>query len=69
MVLYRLWGREEGCKALIKKRYWILMPPFLIIGIVLMKLSPQHLRPYVLLIPIVFWIVYYLWGYIEKKRK
>jgi hypothetical protein len=52
-----------------KKKYFILMPPMLIIGIFLLYFFPANQRPYVLTIPIVFWIFYYIWINFERKQK
>ncbi|MFD2655199.1 hypothetical protein [Gracilibacillus thailandensis] len=50
------------------KRYWILMPPFLITSIILAIYLPPKLKPLALLSVIVFWIVYYVWNYFGKKK-
>jgi hypothetical protein len=39
----------------------------LLIGIFLVYYIPANQRTYVLLVPIIFWIVYYSWIYIEKR--
>lgn len=51
-----------------KKYYFFMMPPMLIIGLFLLFYLPVNQRPYVFLIPIVFWIIYYVWIFIEKKE-
>ncbi|WP_080844845.1 hypothetical protein [Cytobacillus gottheilii] len=50
------------------KRYWLLMPPFLIVGILLVIFLPQHLKPIGTLIGLPFWIVYYTWNYLSEKN-
>ena len=50
------------------KKYWILMPPFLILTIASVIYLPQDYRPYSFLVVIIFWIIYYAWNYIEKKN-
>ena len=52
-----------------KKKYFIVMPPGIIIGIFLLFYLPERDRTYVGLIPIIFWIIYYSWIYIEKRKK
>ncbi|WP_145939565.1 hypothetical protein [Paenibacillus glacialis] len=51
------------------KKYFILMPLMLIIGLLLFFFLPASQRPYVLLVPIVFWLIYYTWIFIERKQK
>lgn len=49
------------------KKYFILLPPFLILGIVLAFNLSYVKRSYALLgTAIAFWITYYVWIYIEK---
>ncbi len=51
-----------------RKKYFILLPPALIIGIFLLYyLSPED-RAYIFLAPFAFWIAYYIWIYIERKK-
>ncbi|MEC0093413.1 hypothetical protein [Paenibacillus macquariensis] len=52
-----------------KKKYFILMPPMLIIGLYLFYFLPANKRPYVFLVPIVFWLIYYTWLFIERIQK
>lgn len=52
-----------------KKKYFILMPPALIIGIFLIYYFPVSQKPYLFLIPLVFWIIYYTWIYFEKRHE
>lgn len=44
------------------------MPPFLILAIGLIIYLPQEHKSYAFLAIIVFWIIYYTWIFIEKKR-
>ncbi|MFT8323007.1 MAG: hypothetical protein ABF649_19245 [Bacillus sp. (in: firmicutes)] len=41
------------------KKYLIFMPPFIFIGLFLLYYLPPNKTPYIFLIPIIFWIVYY----------
>jgi hypothetical protein len=52
-----------------KQKYFILLPPALLLGIFLLYYLPAGDRSYVFLVPIVFWIIYYSWIYVEKKKK
>lgn len=49
------------------KKYWILVLPFLVIAVILAFTLPQTLRPLAVLVVLVFWVVYYIWDYFEKK--
>ena len=51
-----------------KKYYFFVMPPMLIMGLFLLFYLPASQRPYVFLIPIIFWLIYYVWVFIEKKE-
>ncbi|ARK32619.1 hypothetical protein [Halalkalibacter krulwichiae] len=49
------------------KRYWLLMPPFIVIGLLLIMYLPQTYKQFVALVGIpLFWILYALWN---KKRE
>jgi len=50
------------------KKYWILMPPFLILTMALFIYLPQDYKPYSFLAIITFWSIYHSWNYIEKKN-
>ncbi|MGP4077397.1 hypothetical protein [Halobacillus sp. K22] len=50
------------------KRYWILMPPFLLMTVLLVIFLPIEHRWYAFLPIIVFWIVYYIWNYYSQKK-
>ncbi|OAB43316.1 hypothetical protein PBAT_18595 [Paenibacillus antarcticus] len=52
-----------------KKKYFILMPPMLLLGIFLFYFLPANQRSYVFLAPIVLWLIYYTWIFIEIKHK
>lgn len=52
-----------------KNKYFILVIPVMIIGIFLIYYLPANQRSYVLLIPVIFWIIFYVWIYIEKRGK
>lgn len=49
------------------KKYWILVLPFLVIAAILAFSLPPKLRPLSPLVILVFWAVYYIWMYFEKK--
>lgn len=51
------------------KKYWILLPPFFVAGILLIIYLPQQFRPLALLVPLLFWAAYYTWTYIEKNNE
>ncbi len=44
------------------------MPPFLILGIALITYLPKKYSPYSFLVVLTFWVIYYLWDYLEKKE-
>jgi hypothetical protein len=50
------------------KRYWILLPPSVLIGVILIIYLPQELKPFSILTPLPFWLVYYLWNPFNKSR-
>lgn len=50
------------------KKYLILMPPMLIIGLILLYYLPVTERHIVFLVPIIFLLIYYAWIYIERRR-
>lgn len=52
-----------------KKKYFILMPPFLILGLSLLYFLPSNNLFYALLTVAGFWIVYYVWLYYEKEKQ
>lgn len=51
------------------KKYWILLPIFLGIGVLLFIWLPEKNKKLIILVPIVFWATYYAWIYIENIRK
>ncbi|WP_368901641.1 hypothetical protein [Oceanobacillus oncorhynchi] len=51
------------------KRYWILMPPSLLISISLIIFIPENKGIlYAFVVIALFWIVYYTWTYYVKKN-
>lgn len=50
------------------KKYWILMPPFLILTMALFIYLPQVYKLYSFSAIITFWIIYHSWNYIENKK-
>ncbi|MBM7602747.1 sterol desaturase/sphingolipid hydroxylase (fatty acid hydroxylase superfamily) [Metabacillus crassostreae] len=55
-------------KELKDKRYWILLLPFLMIGILLLIYLPQNLKPFSILLGLLFWIVYYIWIHLSINK-
>lgn len=53
----------------INKKYWLLMPPVLILGIVLILFLPPEKNFIPLSLPIVFWCIYYVWKHYEQDRE
>ncbi|GGF77403.1 hypothetical protein GCM10010912_23110 [Paenibacillus albidus] len=50
-----------------KKKYFTLLPPFLVLGIILAYNLPYDKRSFALLLTVLaFWITYYIWIHIEK---
>ena len=52
-----------------KKKYFVIFVPVLIIGVFLIYYLPANERPYLMLIPLIAWIAYYAWIYIEGRMK
>lgn len=52
-----------------KQKYFILILPFITIGLFLLYILPADRRYYLFLVPAVFWLVYYSWIFIERKQK
>ena len=50
------------------KKYWILMPPFLLLAILLILYLPTDLKPYSIISVLIFWVTYYLWTSADKKK-
>ncbi|MDH6370434.1 hypothetical protein M2444_002214 [Paenibacillus sp. PastF-3] len=51
------------------KKYFILLLPTILIGLFLFYILPAIQRPYVLIVPMVFWLIYYSWTYFKRKQK
>lgn len=51
------------------KRYWILMPPFLIITLLLFFSLPENYKFNSFLVLIAFWITYHTWDYYSNKKQ
>nr|WP_304217145.1 hypothetical protein [Fredinandcohnia onubensis] len=51
------------------KKYAILLPPFVLIGLLLLFYLPTGQKHFAILIALVFWTFYYTWVYIDKKRR
>jgi len=52
-----------------KKKYNILLPPFLIIGILVIYFLPVEQMYMALFVPLLFWVSYYSWVEVEKRKK
>ncbi|RKQ34008.1 hypothetical protein D8M06_09315 [Oceanobacillus halophilus] len=51
-------------------RYWMIMPPFLLTAIIIFFFIPREFRGYYpLFVIIIFWLIYYTWNYIAKKKR
>ncbi|WP_077617526.1 hypothetical protein [Bacillus sinesaloumensis] len=50
------------------KKYAMLLPPFVLIGLLLLFYLPTGQKHYAILVALVFWAVYYAWVCIDKKR-
>jgi hypothetical protein len=50
-----------------RKKYFTLLPPALILTLVAIYFLPTEAINYTLIIPLLFWVAYYGWIYIEKK--
>ena len=59
--------QSRGENMFNNKKYWILMPPFLIVAMALFIYLPQDYKPYSFFAIFAFWIIYHFWNYIEKK--
>ena len=51
------------------KKYAILIPPFLLIGVLLITYLPPDQKHYVMLFSLLFWVAYYTWIAIEEKKE
>ncbi|MED4401778.1 hypothetical protein [Metabacillus fastidiosus] len=51
------------------KNYWFFMVPSFIIAFILIYTLDKQYKPYVLLIPLLFWIIYYIWVGLQKKKQ
>jgi uncharacterized membrane protein YfcA len=49
------------------KKYAILLPPFILIFIFLAIYLPSGQKQYTIGVALVFWAVYYIWVYIDRK--
>lgn len=50
----------NGGDKMSKKKYYFIMIPIFIVGLFLLFYLPENLKPFVLLIPIVLGITYYV---------
>jgi len=51
------------------KKYWLLMPPFFLCGLLLFVVLPVEKIPFIFGVPLIFWAVYYGWGKRDRKNK
>ncbi len=51
------------------KKYWLLFPPFFLVGMLLLFVLPRGKWPFVFLLPLIFWAVYYWWEKFDQKTK
>ncbi|RRJ66155.1 hypothetical protein EHV15_26995 [Paenibacillus oralis] len=51
------------------KKYWILLPPFFVAGILLVIYLPQKFKPLALVVSLLFWATYYTWTYMAKNNE
>lgn len=50
------------------KRYWILMPPFLMTALLLLYFLPDPYENLSFILIVLFWIVYYGGNYFANKK-
>lgn len=50
-----------------KKKYFILLIPSILVFAFLLYYLPNDDKQYSIIVPLVFWVVYYVWLGIEKK--
>ncbi|WP_176713770.1 hypothetical protein [Pseudobacillus wudalianchiensis] len=51
-----------------KKKYFILLLPALILLIILVCYLPAGMKQYAIMVPLVFWAIYYGWIHMERKH-
>ncbi|WP_048826874.1 hypothetical protein [Bacillus sp. B-jedd] len=51
------------------KKYFLLLPPFVILGFFLLKMLPPGQKHNAILVALAFWAAYYGLVYFEKRRK
>lgn len=51
------------------EKYLKLLIPFLFIGIILILILPNGFKHYAILMPLIFWLVYYIWVLVDQKAK
>ena len=52
-----------------RKRYWILMPPFLIATLMFFYVLPNPYKGLSFISPLIFWIVLWFWNFFSDKTK
>lgn len=50
------------------KKYFILLIPTLVIGLLLLFYLPVSQRFYALIVPMVFWVIYHIWCLVDRSR-
>lgn len=51
------------------KNYWYFMIPSLIIAFILIYTLDAKYKLFVLVIPVLFWVIYYVWVGMQNKKK
>ncbi|MCM3717559.1 hypothetical protein [Fictibacillus phosphorivorans] len=50
------------------KKIWILLPPFVLIGLFLLFYLPKDLKAIALLTGLFFWVTHQIWINLENKK-
>jgi len=45
------------------KRYWILILPTILIGMMILMYEPPYYQLYICLLLVGFWLIYYTWNH------
>ena len=51
------------------KRYWILILPTILIGMMILMYEPPYYQLYICLLLVGFWLIYYTWNHYSKQSK
>ncbi|WP_162595999.1 hypothetical protein [Bacillus sp. CGMCC 1.16541] len=52
-----------------RKKYLLIMPPFLIIAVLLFLFLPTDKKGFSTFAIVGAWVIYFLWKYLENKKK